>query len=241
MKKLLGFIALLIFAVSITHAQNNKSDANIKTEERSVSDFSKISIQDGIDLYLRQGSSVDLTVKASEDIIDKIITEVKDNTLIIKRKEESGKRWGWNNRNNYRQAVYLTIKDLEEISSSGGSDIEAEELDLEELTIRSSGGSDIKMEIDAKRLSLSMSGGSDIDIDGSTEELVVRASGGSDLNAKNLKAVNCKVSTSGGSDVDVYASGKISMSASGASDITYSGPAEVTSKSSSGAADIRKN
>ena len=226
------------FFLNTTHAQ--KDYGPIKTEERSVGSFDGIRVSDGIDVYIRQGNTTELMVKANESIIDEIITEVKENTLVIKRDDQDRKRrnWSWGNR---RQAVYVTLQDFERLSTSGGSDVFTEKLKLDNLEIRSSGGSDIELEIEANELVFYTSGGSDVDVEGTVKDMYAKTSGGSDLNARKLKAVNCEISTSGGSDANIYVTGKLSMIASGASDISYSGPAEVVMKKSSGAADISKN
>ena len=78
-------------------------------------------------------------------------------------------------------------------------------------------------------------------LSGTAKTLAINASGGSDFDGKKLEAVNCKVNTSGASDVWVYASGEIEMEASGASDIHYKGSAKVVSSKASGGSDIHGN
>ena len=232
---ILSLAALLTFGIGQISAQYIKGSGKQVQEERSVSKFTKVSIQGGIDAYIRQGNSVDVQVKADQNIIDRIITKVEGNTLVVKM--EKGTRY----RGKIQQQVYITLTDLEAIMSSGGSDVETESLKVEELTVKSSGGSDIYLDVTADRLYLNSSGGSDLNVKGSAQKLEVQTSGGSDLNARGLKATDCNISTSGGSDATIYVTGKLSMTASGASDITYTGSPQVVSSRSSGAADISGN
>ena len=69
--------------------------------------------------------------------------------------------------------------------------------------------------------------------------MMVALSGGSDLNAKDLIAESCEISTSGGADANIHVTKELSMRASGASDINYRGKPQVLVSKSSGAADIR--
>lgn len=232
---ILCLAALATFGLGQANAQYIKGSGKQVQEERSVSTFTKVSVQDGIDAYIRQGNAIDIKVKADQNIIDRIITKVEGNTLVVKM--EKNTRY----RGNLQQEVYITLTDLEALMSSGGSDVETEALNVEELIVKSSGGSDINLDVRAERLSLSSSGGSDLNVKGSAKMLEVSTSGGSDLNARGLKATDCKISTSGGSDATIYVTGKLSMTASGASDITYTGSPQIVSSRSSGAADISGN
>jgi hypothetical protein len=206
------------------------------TQERNVSDFDAIQVSDGIDLFLKQGNSVSLEVKANESVINDIETRVEGNRLIIEMKNKNYRNWGRN-----RKEVYIVLKDLKKISASGGSDIVSETLKLNNFSISTSGGSDMTLELEVQELSIAMSGGSDLNLKGSATKLDIRASGGSDLSARNLKVGDCKIVTSGGSDASIYVTGDLSMTASGASDINYSGSPNVVSSRSSGGADINKN
>lgn len=206
------------------------------TQERNISGFDEIQVSSGIDLYLKQGNTTSVTVKASDKVINDIETRVEGNKLIIKMKTKNYRDWGRD-----RKEVYIVLNDLKRISASGGSDVASEAFKLRDLSISTSGGSDMSLEVDADAISITMSGGSDINIKGSTTKLDVRASGGSDLSARNLKVDNCKIVTSGASDASIYVTGDLSMTASGASDINYAGNPNVVSSRSSGGADISGN
>lgn len=208
----------------------------IEEQNRQVGQFDNISVQDGIDLFLRQGSTTSVKVKANDDIIDNISTKVEGNTLILKY-DKKVKSWG----KNVQQKVYITVNDLEKLSASGGSDVATEAFNLDNFSVSASGGSDLELNLTVKELTLACSGGSDTNLKGSADKLEVRSSGGSDLNAQSFKAKDCKISASGGADAHIYVSGNLTMTASGASDIYYSGSPNVLSQKTSGGADIHGN
>jgi len=220
-KHILATLTIALVATSL-QAQNWNKDADTKEETRTISNsYTKVSVSGGIDLTIEQGNSKTITVKASEHAIDKLVTEVKNGQLKIYFDKRV--------RRVKKAHVYITVDDLEKISASGGSDIESKgQLKFDELSIHSSGGSDIEMELVVQHLDCHTSGGSDVELDGSAETLDLHASGGSDFDGFNFKTREAIVSASGGSDSNVFASESIEVSASGASDVNFKGDPKKT-------------
>ena len=79
MKKIITIITAMIFIVSISaHAQ--------VTQERQVSSFSGIHQSTSADVYITYGADNKVTVKADEDVIDKLTTTVEKGVLYIDTK-----------------------------------------------------------------------------------------------------------------------------------------------------------
>lgn len=229
-KYILATLSIVLLTTSL-QSQNWNKGGKISKEDRTVSSFTKVSVSGGIDLMISQGNSKTITVEASENAIDNLVTEVKNGQLKI--------YFDKNMRRVKKAMVFITVNDLEKISASGGSDIESKgKLQFDELSIHSSGGSDVELDLEVKHLDCHTSGGSDVDLDGSAETLELHASGGSDFNGFNFKTKEAKVSASGGSDSNVYASESIEVSASGASDVNFKGDPKKTKLRSSGSSDI---
>jgi hypothetical protein len=224
-------VALLLMIM----AQN--SFGQVISEQRKVSGFKGISVWSGIDLYLKQGGTEGVTIEADKDKMERIVVEMKGDILEI---HLSG-NWNWSWKNSKPMKAYVTFKDLNSLTASGGSDVYSEgKLDLIKLNLKVSGGADAKLELDADELTCDASGGSDAVLKGTATVFKGSCSGGSDLKASDLKTNFCKVSASGGSDAHVNAVKEISISASGGSDVFHSGGARVVSSSSSGGSDIHK-
>ncbi len=217
---------LILFALSI-QAQEK--------ETRTVGDFTKINVSSGINLYLTQGDKIEVVVESDKSDMHKIITEVDGNTLRIYNKKSYN--WGMHK----APKVYLTVKDIDYISSNGGADVYGQNLIVtEKLKVSTSGGADAYLEIQSSDVVLSTSGGSDIKIKGSTVNLEASASGGSDINANELKAQIVHVTASGGADATVWAEKQITAKASGGGDIDYFGNPEIKNIHESGGGDISK-
>ncbi len=204
-------------------------------EKRTISDFSNISVSSGIDLYITQSDAIDLEVICDKSELHRLITKVEDNTLKIYMKGD----YSWNWSKNKVPKVYVSYKELTELSANGGSDIYGQNvITSPKLNINSSGGADIYAEVKTDELKINSSGGSDIKIKGAATKLTASASGGADINARELKAQIVKVNSSGGADAIVWAEKEITAKASGGSDIDYYGNPKVKSLSESGAGDI---
>jgi hypothetical protein len=231
-------IAILLFlnlCVSSIYAQ-------MKEEIRNVSNFKGIRISSGIDLYVKQGSTESVRVVADEERMSKIKTEKEGDVLKIYAGTEKGWfnfEWGWNNKKSAK--VYVTVKDLNSISATGGSDVFSEgKLDLIKLDLKATGGSDIKLELDTDELICATTGGSDVTLSGTATVFKASATGGSDLKAKNLRTNYCSVSSTGGSDAHVWAEKEISISATGGSDVYHKGGARVVKSSATGGSDVHQ-
>lgn len=213
-------------------AQRIEGDGNVTKKSRKVDNFSAVSVSSGIDLYLTQGNTVSLEVEADQNLHEYIITEVEDGVLKIYVDGSI--------RSAKEMKVYLTFREIDTLSASGGSDVGASgTISLDKLTIECSGGSDLKMDLKVDELKLSTSGGSDASLSGEVKVLTARSSGGSDLDAIELKVAECTLESSGGSDARVYVTDKLKVQASGGSDVYYKGDA-VVDASVSGSSDIHK-
>lgn len=229
--------ALVAASLLLTAGLNTSSDDWKK--DRTVSDFTGLSVSSGIDVYLTQGNSEKLTFDVKGVDKDRVISTVERGTLklYIERKGFSGWNFG---RNTYVKA-YVTFKQLTSLQASGGADVFGQgTLSFNNLNVDASGGSDVKLTLKAHNVNVEASGGADAILQGSAQSLNANGSGGADLDARKLTVDVCRANSSGGSDVYVNASQELTMQASGGSDIYYYGSAKVLSKSKSGGSDISR-
>lgn len=207
-----------------------------KTEVRDVQDFNAIKVSAGIDLYLKMGDVEEVKVVAEDDIIDKVITEVKDGTLKIYMKQNNG----WNNwRNVKTRKVYVRVKELVKLHASSGSSVQSDNtLSGEMLEVKASSGSDVNLDIHYKNFSVDTSSGSDARISGKTKNLEAEASSGSDIKAQELESVICKVRVSSGSDAIVSVSEELYAKASSGGDVRYYGNPQIKDIDESSGGDV---
>lgn len=225
--KIGGFLLACSIALNV-FAQSTKTVA--------VRSFTNLAVSNGIDLIITQGGAEKVEIKGQQDLIRDVVILQEGNQLSVKYKE------GVNLNSLFRDGeiqVYVTVKKLNGLSASGGSDVETRNIiNTDKISINSSGGSDLDLHIVCKDISLSSSGGSDVSLKGSAENMILNISGGSDVDAFDFKVNYAKVNTSGGSDANVYVNKGLTANATGGSDITYRGSAALKKTSNSKSADI---
>ena len=230
-KSLIIPLILMLCCINTAVFAGNKD----KTENRNVKNFNEIKVSTGVDLYITMGNDEKVIVIADDNIIDDLITEVKDGELRIY--VENHNRWfNWGNFNGTRK-VYVTVKELRKIDASSGSDVKSENtLEGESLEIEASSGSDVNVDVVYKDLSLDTSSGSDAKITGKAKNFSAETSSGSDINARDLETEVCHVKASSGSDAIVNVSEELVAKASSGGDIVYYGNPKMkdTSESSGG-------
>lgn len=225
---IIGLVLFNLLSFQYTHSQFLKGNGNVIKSERKVSGFQTVEVHDGIDLYITQGNNESLQIEADENLHQHIKTEIEQGNLKIYLSKSVWK--------SESLKIHLSIKNITGLSSSGGSDVETTNtLNLAELSVICSGGSDAKLTIEAEKLKFKASGGSDGYLRGSVKNFLAKASGGSDIKAFELKTIDCYIEVTGGSDAEVNASGLLNASASGGSDVAYKGkPSSIDSNMSGG-------
>ena len=150
-------------------AQKTIYDANAVLREGKG--YNAINVSGGIDLYISYGDEA-IAVSASESKYrDKIKTVVEDGVLKIWYEDN---KLSWNDRKNLK--AYVSFKTLKSLNASGGSDILVEgSIKSDQLKIDISGGCDFKGRVDVNDLDIDQSGGSDVDISGVAKKVLISA------------------------------------------------------------------
>ena len=201
-----------------------------QTKAVAVNNFNEISVSSGIDLYLTQGNSESIKIVTSNEHMNKVLVEKNGTRLNIRY----GTKNNWSGMFKDREIkVYINFKNLQALTASGGSDVNSQRtINVPRMTITSSGGSDIELDLITNNLEITSSGGSDINLRGKATNMNITSSGGSDVDAKEFTVENARVSSSGGADVEIYVTKALDVTASGGSDVSYKGNPAVNDHSS---------
>jgi hypothetical protein len=194
-----------------------------------------------IELHVEQGDTFLVEVISPTDDAEDVITEVRNDTLIIRRDRSWFNGLNWFGIGGRSDSVNVTLPVLTELSASGGSNVRGEGVfSADELEISTSGGSDLDIEIKADILELNTSGGSDMTVAGSANRLRAQTSGGSDMHAVDLEVKEADLTSSGGSDISITVLDRLTATASGGSDIQYGGNPGYVDIDDSGGADVSR-
>ena len=228
----------MVFTVQAQWGKKIKGNGKIVTIERSTSDYDEVAVSGWFDVLLVNGNEGNITIEGEENLLEYLITEVKDDKLVIKPKKgyylspSSWKSGGI--------TITVPVEEIRDVSLSGSGDIMGKtKLKADIFKTSMSGSGDITLEIDANDLEVSMSGSGDINLRGSAEDLEVSISGSGDVKAYELDAVNVDATVSGSADIKVSVSEYLKARVSGSGDIYYKGDPRVDSKTS-GSGDVTK-
>jgi hypothetical protein len=223
------FLLVLTTATISTNAQQTKTVA--------LKNYNQISVSSGIDLYLSQGNTESIKIVSGAELLKNVIIAQKGTHLSIRYKENIS----WE-RIFKGQAikVYVSLKNLTQLSASGGSDVYSQNtLKAEKLALHASGGADVKLSLIAQNVEIHASGGADVDLKGKATNMNINSSGGSDINAYDFIVENARVHSSGGADVNIHVTNALDAHASGGSDINFKGNASLK-KNASKSGDVNR-
>lgn len=210
-------------------------NGNIKSENRSVENFTGVEVGGSIDLYLTQGSAYSLRIETDENLMEHIEIRRDGSILEIRPRDHA------NLQPTSKVKVYVSAPAFRYIGASGASDIYSQSklVSNEPMDLHASGASNITLELNAPRVETDLSGASSIHATGETKDFVVDGSGASTVRGYGLLAENVDVEMSGASNAEVSASVSLNAGLSGASHVKYKGNASVNSNTS-GASGVSK-
>jgi len=229
-KAVILFTAIFITAIlgSCIFTGSVEGNGKVVEQTRDMGEFDKISVTRGMNVYISQGNLTKVVVKADENLLDAIVTTVTDGTLKVScnrgiRKAESNK-------------VFVTVPDLELLKTTAGSNVFSEDtLKFKTLDIKSTAGSNVKLEVDAGEIHVSAVAGSNIILNGMAKSINVKTNSGSNIKAGDLLTENCTVKASSGANVWIKVQKSLNVSVSSGGNLWYSGePGSLNVEKSSG-------
>ena len=220
-------LTLLLFSCEFNSGWNSgvAGDRNVITKEQSLNDtFNEIHVSRGLDVYLTQGSSDRVVIEADGNLHDIILVEVNNNVLKITAEE--------NIRSAASKKVLVNFKNVDKITATSGSDIYSNNtIKVDNLSLETTSGSDMQLEIETQYLNCLSTSGSDLELKGRAETLKAEANSGSDIDAGDLLAEKSTVKATSGASVTVNSSKELIAKANSGGDVTYYGNPERLEKS----------
>lgn len=214
-----------------------RGSGNIVSETRTVTAFKVIEVDYPAQVFITQGASESVKVEADDDFLPGLQTRVRNDTLEIFYKVDSGKRI------NPTKPVKITIvvKDLREVDFESAGELSIDGLKTDELDISVSGAGTLKLnELTAKDLSVTLSGAGSMTASGTADRLSVVISGFGSFTGKDLHSQTADVNLSGAGSATVWVDDELDATISGAGSVNYYGSPEVT-KQISGVGSVNKS
>ncbi|MBO6607280.1 head GIN domain-containing protein [Psychroserpens sp.] len=238
MKRSIFLSILFVMSISISNAQWKKIKGNGKmtTETRTTSSYDGIKCAGSFDYILVSGTEGQLTLEGESNLLEYIVTEVKDGKLHVRTKKGKNLSTSWNK----TIKVTIPVEDISQVSLSGSGDLwnEGMTLSSNNLDVSLSGSGDVVLDVNTQSVSGKVSGSGDLTLKGSTNSLRASVAGSGDFHGFNLKSVNTDVSVNGSGDAAVHCSGDLKARVSGSGDIEYRGNPKTKDTKVSGSGSI---
>jgi Putative auto-transporter adhesin, head GIN domain len=209
MKKTIKYCCVILSVVSLFSCTKDRITGNgpVSTQQRSLSNFAKVKLDGPSDVFIKQGTTYSVEVRAYNNLLPFIETNVTGDVLIIKNRNNTILR-------NDNTQVFITMPVLNGLFVDGAGDI----------TTSGNFAGNTNFTID-------LSGTGDIYFaEGSADNFYADISGSGDINAFGLKSKNAIVDISGVGDLELSVSDNLNVTISGVGNVNYKGNPLITSR-----------
>ena len=209
-------------------------NGNMKTEDRSVSEFRGVESSGSFDVYVSTGPQ-SVKIEADENLLPLIETNVEGDQLKINSKR------GFNLESHNGIKIFVTAPTFTKIHSYGSGNIisQSKISGTSPLDLGVTGSADIKVEVEVPEVSADITGSGNIFIKGETKKFTAQVSGSGSVKGFDLKSEETKMEIAGSGDADVFASVKLTVQVSGSGDIRYKGNPSIEQQVS-GSGSVKK-
>ena len=236
MKNLFLLLALLIVGTAVAQVKRIKGTGYLLVQARDASKpFTKISVQQGITLYLKQGKEFGITIEADDNIISHVKTEIKNGQLNVFLDPNVIIR-SFTAMNVSVATPEITGLDV----SSAARLIGSSPLRVDKLELSASGAAVVKLEVEGKELDVEASNAAKLELKGAVDRLELEMSSSATLKAWDLRAADCEAEISNAAKAEVYVSGTLGVQLSSAGLLVYDGNPRITKQDVSGRGALAK-
>lgn len=190
----LGILLCIVIATSGCTSQTGTGN-----QTPDVSGVTSVTLNGPGTLIIQQGDNESYKIEANDDLMSKISTSVSGNTLSISNLNSVGNR---------AVKIYITLKDLNAITTNGGGNSEVTGLDAGKLTVT----------LDNGKMTLA----------GKADNLIATINGGGNIEANDLISQKATVTINGAGNAKVNVVDSLSAVVNGGGSIIYSGSPQVT-------------
>jgi hypothetical protein len=227
---------VLLASCTILPIQGMTGSGTLVTTEHDLDGFTRVDAGSAFQVTITRGNDFAVTVTSDDNIADRLQVEVRGDTLVL------GMRQPTMMLGNVTLRAEVTMPVLEGVNFSGATHGRFTGFRLDgEFRGEASGASTLTGDIEAGDMRLAASGASNMTLMGSAADVDVKASGASRVDLSSLSARNVRAEASGASTVRVNLSGELNASASGASNVKYTGSPTRVRENTSGASSVAQD
>ena len=218
--------SLLLSACAITGFNVTRGSGELTTQTRNVSGFERVQVDGAGELIITQGEEESLEIRAEDNIIDELTSDVSNGTLVLGYRDNFL-------RNSIipteRITYTLNVIDLSEVTINGAADLEIDALETGSLVLEINGAGQVSIDqFTADSLSVQISGTSTIEIAGQVADQSITIDGAGNYQAGDLETNRTTVNINGLGNATVWAVETLDISIDGGGNLRYYGSPNVT-------------
>lgn len=211
-------------AVCFAHGTCVRGNGNIKTEERTVAQFTGVEIGGFGVLRVHHGDKPVVRITTDENLLPLIESNVHGGVLHLGIDDDDDRTI----RGMTKLEIDVTTAALESLDLSGAVKASVDRFAGDRIQIENSGAVKLDAELQYKTIELDLSGGGEVALRGSASDVHIDGSGATRITASGLQARSIEADFSGAARADLRASESLDLDVSGAGHVRYWGNPRVT-------------
>jgi hypothetical protein len=241
-------LLILIIAISLPFTSCEKDPfpnfaltigKNVTVTRTVAENFTKISLNDDVDLVLTQGTNYSISIEGGENILSGIETTIADSTLTIRNHN----KFNWLHSYDKKIIAYVTLPHLVHMTYESIGTVSCTDTIREDsLYVNSNAGSGyIKLKVNIGTSHFSINSGSvDMDISGISGVNYIYSNAYGPFHCQNLKTIYTFITSNSTNDCYVNATYLLEYNILSLGNIYYSGNPQLVASSVTGAGKLIK-
>jgi hypothetical protein len=216
----------LLSACSLPFVSVVRGSGTVITETREVSGFDKIELNGAGQLIITQGTTESLEIRAEDNIMSELTSEVEGDTLVLGYKDQS---WRRSFIPTERIIYTLSVTDLTEFTFNGAGDLQIDVLETPSLELTINGAGNIEIdELMADTVIVTIAGTGSVEIAGQAQSQTINIDGAGNYQARDLQTQSATIDVAGLGNSTVWVTETLDVTINGGGSVDYYGSPNVT-------------
>jgi len=193
----------------------------VAKEKREIKGFNSMHISGAGKIYIKQGTKESIIIETENCYLNNIKSEVSNNILYLGAKDPI--------LNSKVLNYYVTVKNLQEIQSTGEASIFSRNtISDENFYLATDGAGDVDLKIKVKQFKANIIGNSHVKILGNAAHQIIKITGAGVFDAKKLQNKTAIVTINGAGNAKINATSELDVKISGFGIVSYYGQPKIT-------------
>lgn len=241
-------VIIILFSLSLpvifSNAAPPKDDVTRKT--LTLPAFSNIALNANYTIYLKQTNKQEVTIEALSEIYQLTTVKVENGTLTVNMEKDKSKNKSlWEKLDKIKinpvMKIYVSMKDVKDLSVNGGGKIIAENsISSRKLNLSVTGSGDMEVDIKGETLNTNISGSGNINLKGYANTNNISLSGTGSLHAYDMALESVEALISGSGNCEINVSDELMGKVYGSGNISHKGSTKRVTKKVYGNGNIQR-